>query len=294
MANFGPQPSRTRPPTMTLPTGQVIARYPTYALAQRAVDFLSDNKLPVQAVTIVGTDLRVVERVTGRLTYGRVAVQGALSGAWFGLLIGLLLNVASTAAGGVIPTAMLFGAGFGLLFGVISYAATRGRRDFTSRSEIVAGEYQVLCADSLVRQASEMLARLPVAGPGVDLPPPSVGPRPPASPTSPQPPAQGWLPPAPPSAPAVPPAGSTSGSDAPAPDLAPPTWPPADGAPAPRPTGPTYSEMIEKQKRERLERERAEREAAARAAREREAAAAPAPEPESGQVGHDHAPSPQD
>lgn len=279
MANTGPQPSRTRPPTMTLPQGQVIARYPTYALAQRAVDHLSDNRLPVQAVTIVGTDLRVVERVTGRLTYGRVALQGALSGAWFGLLIGILLSLASQSGAGVgVGVAMLFGAGFGLLFAVISYATTRGRRDFTSRSEIVAGEYQLVCADGLVAQASELLARLPTSGARVDLPPPAPG-------QGSAGPANGTpnLPP-----PAWPPV------DGPARPTAPASWPPSPGQPAaaqpaqpspapqPQPTGPTYSEMIEKQKRERLERERREREEA-QAARQAQLAPPPQDRPEGDQ-----------
>ena len=35
------------------------------------MDYLSDEKFPVENVTIVGTDLRMIERVTGGLTTGR-------------------------------------------------------------------------------------------------------------------------------------------------------------------------------------------------------------------------------
>ncbi len=45
---------------------RVIASYSTYDDAQRAVDTLSDHRFPVDRVTIVGSDLRLVERVTGR------------------------------------------------------------------------------------------------------------------------------------------------------------------------------------------------------------------------------------
>ena len=48
--------------------GQSIARFSSYADAQRAVDYLSDEDFPVEHLTIVGSDLRQVERVTGRLT----------------------------------------------------------------------------------------------------------------------------------------------------------------------------------------------------------------------------------
>jgi len=168
MSNFGPNPGAPRagrPPTLpTPPTGMTIARYATYAEAQRAVDFLSDNAFPVQFVTIVGTDLRMVERVTGRLTYGRVALGGIASGAYFGLFVGLLLLIFSGSNDFSLFFAVIIGAGFGMLFGVISYAFTRGRRDFTSASQIVASEYQVLCAEHHARSAMEVLGRLASAG----------------------------------------------------------------------------------------------------------------------------------
>jgi hypothetical protein len=67
-----------------------VATYPDYRSAQRAVDFLSDRRFPVERTAIVGTDLRMVEQVTGRMTVLRAALAGLGAGAWFGLLIGLL------------------------------------------------------------------------------------------------------------------------------------------------------------------------------------------------------------
>ena len=67
-----------------------------YDEAQRAVDYLSDEQFPVQNCMIVGTELKQIERVTGRLTYGKAAVAGAaLSGLWFGLFVGLILLASS-------------------------------------------------------------------------------------------------------------------------------------------------------------------------------------------------------
>ena len=59
---------------------QSLAVYDDYAAAQKTVDFLSDNEFPVKNLMIVGTDLKRVERITGRLTTGRVALGGLLSG----------------------------------------------------------------------------------------------------------------------------------------------------------------------------------------------------------------------
>ena len=83
---------RGGPGLPTPPRGWPVASYPTYAEAQRAVDYLSDQQFPVQQVTIVGVDLMQVERVTGRLTWPKVLGGGVLSGAWLGLFIGLVLG----------------------------------------------------------------------------------------------------------------------------------------------------------------------------------------------------------
>src|SRR4029079_16388172 len=89
----------------TPPKGWPIGSYPTYAEAQCAVDYLSDQQFPVEQVTIVGVDLmhvdkvtvvggvrRQFERVTGRLTWPKVLGGGLLTGAWLGLFIGLILG----------------------------------------------------------------------------------------------------------------------------------------------------------------------------------------------------------
>lgn len=150
------------PKVPTLPAGDEVAAYSTYLEAQKAVDYLSDNKFPVENVTIVGTDLRMVERVTGRLTYGRVALAGALSGAWFGFFVGLLITLFAGEAGlQVMFAGIALGAGFGLLFSILSYAFTGGRRDFTSSSQIVAATYAILCVHDHASDARALLVRSP-------------------------------------------------------------------------------------------------------------------------------------
>ena len=58
------------------PSGLTIGTYDTYREAQRAVDYLSDEKFPVEHTTIVGNNLRQVEKITGRLTWGRALTAG--------------------------------------------------------------------------------------------------------------------------------------------------------------------------------------------------------------------------
>ena len=162
-----PAASRRAPGLPTPPKGWPVGSYPTYAEAQRAVDYLSDEKFPVENVTIVGTDLRMVERVTGRLTTGRAIAAGAAGGAWWGLFVGLLLGIfalSGRAWVGAVLTGLLIGLVFGALFGWVGYAATRGRRDFTSVSQVVANRYDVMCNPARAEDARALLARFSLRG----------------------------------------------------------------------------------------------------------------------------------
>ena len=157
------QPQNARLPTsaLTLEYPMSLGVYERYEQAQQAVDFLSDNQFPVQNCLIVGTDLKQVERVTGRLTTGKVVAGGLLSGIWLGLFVGLVLSLfgsGDTAA--TILSTVLFGAIFGLVWALVGYAATRGRRDFTSVSQVVATRYEVLVEHKFAEQGRQLLATL--------------------------------------------------------------------------------------------------------------------------------------
>lgn len=145
--------------------GVSVASYPRYAQAQRAVDFLSDNKFPVEQTAIVGADLSLVEKVLGRMTVGRAAVAGAASGAWFGLFIGLMFALFSRRSWWeVMLTGLLVGAAWGAVFGAIAQAGTKGLRDFISRSSLAAGSYDIFVAPGHADAARTMLANLPTPG----------------------------------------------------------------------------------------------------------------------------------
>jgi hypothetical protein len=250
MANLGQMGTQRQPGLPMPPKGDPIARYTTYLDAQRAVDFLSDNHFPVQYVTIVGSGLRMVERVTGRLTYARVAVAGAASGAWFGLFVGLLLSLFSTGNTSAFLAAPLIGAAFGVLFGVISYAFTGGRRDFTSTSQIVASEYEVLCMPEHKDDAVQLLRQMPQG----------TGPLSTRSPLRLPEELHRHRPPSPPPADLPPPTGTPSpgpGPGQPGGPPMPPEWRPSGERPGPSAPPLTYGEAIERKKAE--ERERASR-----------------------------------
>jgi Heat induced stress protein YflT domain len=139
----------------------VLGTYETYDEAQSVVDRLAREEFPVKQIAIVGSDLRTVERVTGKMTYGRAALAGAASGMWFGLFLGLLLFIFSPSQNAIlyVGAAILIGAGFGMLFGLVSYALNRRRRDFTSIHQVIAGKYEIMIDPSLTAKAQNVLAK---------------------------------------------------------------------------------------------------------------------------------------
>jgi|1186.fasta_scaffold769374_2 hypothetical protein len=151
---------------MAEPERVVLRECTSYEDAQRAVDYLSDNNVEVSGIQIVGTGLRMVETVTGRISYGRAAAAGMISGAWFGLLIGMLLALFANPDkdpgwGTLLLLGVLWGSLFGIVYGLIAHAATRGRRDFSSRSKLEAASYEVVCPAPVVTQARQTLAQMP-------------------------------------------------------------------------------------------------------------------------------------
>lgn len=130
--------------------GVEVASYRTYVEAQAAVDHLSDEQFDVRGLCIVGTDLQLVERITGRLTWGKVLWNGMLSGLWLGLFVAILF--ALWTPNELLPI-MLVGLGMGAVFGMtlsaVPYALRRGARDFTSATQVVAARYAVLAQDGV-------------------------------------------------------------------------------------------------------------------------------------------------
>ncbi len=160
MSTPTPGPGRRPPQMPELPKGEIVSTYDRYEDAKHAVDVLARSGFPVQQISIVGNDVCSVERVTGRLTYGRVALMGALSGAYLGLFLGLLLFIFQPDNAGILGVfvaAVVIGAGFGMLFGVLSYAMNRNRRDFSSVMQMVATRYDLIVEPDLVQQARQIL-----------------------------------------------------------------------------------------------------------------------------------------
>ena len=144
---------------------QSVGIYNSYADAQKAVDYLADEKFEVQNLAIVGTDLKSVERVLGRRNWGTVITQGMQSGISTGLLVALVMLIFAQPGSFLLLLAvsLAIGIALGIGFNAAAYAMSRGKRDFTSVSQTVATKYEVLCEHKVAAQAREMLQGMPGA-----------------------------------------------------------------------------------------------------------------------------------
>ena len=134
------QQPRTLSSIFELEFPQSVGIYSSYADAQKAVDFLADEKFEVRNLAIVGTDLKSVERVLGRRTWGTVILSGVQSGISTGLLVALvmLIFVRPTSFLLLLLAALVIGVALGVGFAAAAYAMTGGKRDFTSVTQTVA------------------------------------------------------------------------------------------------------------------------------------------------------------
>ncbi|MFM6977399.1 MAG: general stress protein [Micrococcales bacterium] len=153
-----PRRSRNLPPAM--PQGEVIADFNNYEEAVAYVEKLVEGNFPAGLIAIVGKDLRTVERVRGKMSYARVALSGAVTGSWLGLLYGLFFggstdtsSVSSFATSGL-GSSIFIGAGLGMLFQVIRFSISKRKRGFISQSSVVASTYQVQVPGNMVGEAN--------------------------------------------------------------------------------------------------------------------------------------------
>jgi hypothetical protein len=138
---------------------------PSYRDAEHAVDWLSDHEFPVERVSIVGTGLRYVERVSGRMTTGRATLLGAGYGALVGLIWGRLFAALFTFDSGsfwsLLGFSLLVGVVGGALIGAISHSSRGGERDFSSDAETRADRYEVQVEDGYAAEAQRVLSTMP-------------------------------------------------------------------------------------------------------------------------------------
>jgi hypothetical protein len=164
---FSPQanPLSLANPLFKLEYPQSLGVFTSYADAQRAVDSLADQSFPVANLAIVGTDLKLVERVTGRKTWGTVLMQGVGSGLSTSLMVALLIWFLNPDRDliSIFLLALIIGVLIGVGFGALGHALSRGQRDFTSVSQTIPSKFEILCEHKVAAQARQLLSQTPDA-----------------------------------------------------------------------------------------------------------------------------------
>ena len=142
-----------------LPNGSTVADFTNYMDAVSYVERILKGNFPATAIAIVGTNLSTVERVRARINYAKVAVSGAMTGSWLGLLLFLIFSPGTqengeTAATFSLGSAILVGAGVGMLWQVVRFSLNKSKRGFSSGSLVVAGKYEVVVPSELTSEAN--------------------------------------------------------------------------------------------------------------------------------------------
>lgn len=154
MTDAQPNP-KSRRSAPAVPRGHSLGEFPNYQDATKLVERLIAGEFAPTKISIIGHDPVLVERVRSRLGYGRVALSGAVTGFWMGLIFALLIGAGMevTPEGGVnyLPqqffSVMFVAAGLGMLFQIIRFTATKNKRSFLSSQMPIATRYEVIVPD---------------------------------------------------------------------------------------------------------------------------------------------------
>jgi hypothetical protein len=139
--------------------GSSLASFTDYKQAVLYVEKLIENDFPAKLVSIIGTDLKTVENIKGKLGYGRVSFSGAITGSWLGMFFGLIFGFTGEGTEQLILNNVLagiiIGAGLGMLINIVRFSVTKNRRSFISAQAVVAKKYEVFVPNEQVQSAKK-------------------------------------------------------------------------------------------------------------------------------------------
>jgi hypothetical protein len=140
--------------------GTSLASFTDYKQAVSYVEKLIENDFPAKFVSIIGTDLKTVEMVKGKLGYGRVSLSGALTGSWLGMFFGLIFGVTGTEQILVnnVLAGIIIGSGIGMLLNILRFSVTKNKRGFVSGQTVVAKKYEVVVPNAQAQLAKKAVS----------------------------------------------------------------------------------------------------------------------------------------
>jgi len=161
-----PLNGRGRARDSQIPQGESVGEFDNYQKASQLVNKLVANDFPPSLITIIGDDLKLVETVRSKLGFGRIALSGAVTGSWIGLIFGLLFGAGINAdgSGDVVfqpqnfISALVIGAGIGMLFNIIRFSISKNRREYLSYPQTIAKTYRVVVPATELAKARSLVS----------------------------------------------------------------------------------------------------------------------------------------
>ncbi len=158
-----------------VPEGELVAYFQDRQQLQEALTRLLAANFPMQTLFIVGRNITQVEYFGGKLTYPRVILSSAASGAFFGALIGLVTALFTGTE--VLPhliTSVPLGIAIWVLTGLFGFARAQNRngRALTMRGQTIPGSLELRAHQQTASQARNILgvgpesSRIPAHLPG--------------------------------------------------------------------------------------------------------------------------------
>ncbi len=145
-----------------------VATFATLGDVDEVLSAVTEEGFPIDRTTIVGTDLRFVEKVEGRMTLPRAAGYGVVTGAWLGALIASFAAIfsAHSVGGGLsmLFGGILLGTVFGAVFGAVAFRVAGPRDGITGNPTLVAARYELRTTAELAGRLGALLQQTGGAG----------------------------------------------------------------------------------------------------------------------------------
>lgn len=134
--------SNSRPTEIS---GYAVATARSHEEAFQMVERLEEAGYPLSNIAIVGSNLRSVEQIRGRESALFAFGSGSMTGAWFGLFLGLMMSfsVPDGYRGTVIPVAFLAMALMGGSIRMIRYSLSANKRALRTRTYMIPTTYEI-------------------------------------------------------------------------------------------------------------------------------------------------------
>lgn len=140
-----------------LPDGVTVATYRNYETAQQAINSLAEADIDISGMALVGSEVRVVERVMGKLTWRKVAMAGAMRGLTFGLFLGIVFWLLVPEAGIAILAMPVLGIAFGMLLSIVTHTFTRKNRQYQSVQQLIPASFDLIAPREVAAAAMHKL-----------------------------------------------------------------------------------------------------------------------------------------